>query len=360
VTTPVRVLIIDDSALARQALSKVLSAQGDIEVIGCAHDPFHAARIIRESVPDVVLLDIEMPRMDGITFLRKLMAQHPIPTVICSSLAEAQSVTAVMALEAGAVDIILKPMLSTRAFFEKEAARIGEVVRAAAGARLSRRPRPGPDAPRADAVKAPAKPVLSQLRTTEAIVAVGSSTGGTEALRVLLEGFGPESPAVAIVQHMPAGFTAKFAHRLNQSLRVRVREARDKDPLLPGQVLIAPGDRHMAIRASGARFYVEIVDGPPVNRHRPAVDVLFDSVADQIGKNAIGVILTGMGDDGARGLLRMRLAGAATIGQDQETCIVYGMPREAAKMGAVTQELPLDGIAPAIHQICATRAAVTS
>lgn len=341
-TTPIRVLIVDDSALARQALLRVLSSHGDIEVVGCATDPFHAARLMREAVPDVIVLDVEMPRMDGITFLRKLMQQHPVPTIICSSLAEANSPTAMAALDAGAVDLIQKPTLATRAFFELESARIGDVVRAASKARLSvRKPRP-------TSVQA-RPPRLSELRMTDKVFAVGASTGGTEAVRILLEGFGPQSPATAIVQHMPAGFTASFARRLNQMGLVLVKEAEDNDPLLVGQVLIAPGDRHMAIRRSGARFFVSLLDTPPVNRHRPSVDVLFDSAAECVGRNAVGLILTGMGDDGARGLLRMREAGAHTLAQDEESSIVFGMPREAVRLGAAMRQLPLDALAAAAH-----------
>jgi two-component system chemotaxis response regulator CheB len=337
------VLIVDDSALARQALQRVLSAQDDIEVVGCATDPFHAARLIRDVVPDVIVLDVEMPRMDGITFLRKLMQQHPIPTVICSSLAQANSPTAMAALEAGAVDLIQKPTLATREFYELERVRIGDVVRAASKARVGvRKYRP--------AAKEARLPRLSELRMTDKVFAVGASTGGTEAVRVLLEGFGPESPATAIVQHMPAGFTAGFARRLNQIGRVLVKEAQDNDPLLAGQVLIAPGDRHMAIRRSGARYFVSLLDTPPVNRHRPSVDVLFHSAAECVGRNAVGLILTGMGDDGARGLLRMREAGGYTLAQDEESCIVFGMPREAVRLGAASQQLPLEALAAAAHE----------
>ena len=352
---PVRVLVVDDSALARQALKAVLSRQPDIEVIGAAGDPFHAAQILRNDIPDVILLDIEMPRMDGITFLRKLMQQRPIPTVICSSLAEAHSPTAIAALEAGAVDIIQKPTLTTREFFEHESVRIGDVVRAASVARLPARPRARAEAgdeARREAAK-PGVPDRTLIRTTEKVVAVGASTGGTEAIRVFLEGFAADSPAIAIVQHMPPGFTASFARRLDQVCRMRVKEAANDDTLLPGHVLIAPGDKHMAIRRSGARYYVQILDAPPVNRHRPSVDVLFDSAAEYVGRNAVGVILTGMGDDGARGLLRMREAGAHTLAQDEESCIVYGMPREATRLGAPVGELPLDALSGAVLEACA-------
>ncbi len=345
----VRVLVVDDSALARRALTLMLSRDPELEVIGAARDPFHAAEMMGRQRPDVIVLDLEMPRMDGITFLRRLMAQHPIPTVICSSLVGDDSPAAMAALEAGAVDIILKPALSTQATFEAESARIVDVVRAAAHARVERRASPATRAPREPSRREErvAAPLVN-----ERLVAVGASTGGTEAVRVLMEGFGPQSPPVAIVQHMPPGFTATFARRLDQLGTVRVKEAAHGDPLLPGHAVVAPGDRHMAVVRRGGRLHVEISDTPHVNRHRPSVDVLFDSVAELVGPHAVGVLLTGMGDDGARGLLRMREAGAETLAQDERSCVVYGMPREAVRMGAATQELDLARMASAIHDAC--------
>jgi two-component system chemotaxis response regulator CheB len=342
-----KVLIVDDSALARQMLTRILSREPDLEVVGAAHDPFDAARIMKGVVPDVIVLDIEMPRMDGITFLRRLMAQHPIPTVICSSIAESASPATMAALEAGAVDIVQKPTLMTRDFFEKEGARICDVVRAASLARVHLRPH----TKLPSLVPAP-RPRL--VATTHAkLVAVGSSTGGTDALAVLLKGFGPTSPPVAIVQHMPPGFTATLAKRLDQTCGVRVTEASDGDALVTGEALLCPGDHHMVVRRAGQRLVVELLRSEPVNRHRPSVDVLFDSVAETVGKDAVGVILTGMGDDGARGLLRMREAGAYTLAQDEESCVVYGMPKEAVRRGAAVRQVGLAAMASAVHEASA-------
>jgi two-component system chemotaxis response regulator CheB len=348
-TRPIRVLIVDDSALVRQALSRVLSDADDISVMATAADPFQAAAKLKTEAPDVILLDIEMPRMDGVTFLRRLMRQHPIPTIICSSLAESGSVTTLAALEAGAVDIIQKPALTTREFFEDASARIHDAVRGAAAARVRARDSVRPVAFPVDKGHKDGEPLrAAPMRTTDKVVVVGASTGGTEAIRILLEGCGVDTPAIAIVQHMPPGFTAGFARRLDQVCRLRVKEAQTGDALVAGQALIAPGDRHMTVHRSGARYHVEISDGPPVNRHRPSVDVLFHSTAEAVGPNAVGVILTGMGDDGARGLLAMKDAGAETLGQDEASCVVYGMPREAARMGAVHRVLPLDAMSEAV------------
>ncbi len=353
-TQPIRVLIVDDSALVRQALSRVLSDAADISVMATAGDPFQAAAKLKSEVPDVILLDIEMPRMDGVTFLRRLMRQHPIPTIICSSLAEAGAATTIAALEAGAVDVIQKPTLTTREFFEESSSRIHDAVRAAAAARVRVRDSIRPVASPVDKGARPGDAThLATMRTTDKVVVVGASTGGTEAIRVFLEGCGVDTPAIAIVQHMPPGFTAGFAKRLDQVCRLRVKEAQSGDALVPGQALIAPGDRQMSVRRSGARYYVELSDGPPVNRHRPAVDVLFESAAEAAGSNAVGVIMTGMGDDGARGLLAMKEAGAHTLGQDEATCVVYGMPREAARIGAVHRVLPLDALSRAVLDACA-------
>jgi two-component system chemotaxis response regulator CheB len=339
-----RVLIIDDSATVRQALSVIISAEPDLEVMGTAQDPYFAAEKIRAEVPDVIICDIEMPRMDGITFVQRMMEQHPIPVVICSSLAEAGSDVAMQALEAGAVDIISKPRLATRQFLEESRVTICDSLRAAARSRPQ--PRRGrfsgiPPKLTADAVLPPPAGRLL-VQTTERVIVVGASTGGTEALQTLLCGLGRETAGIAIVQHMPPGFTAAFARRLNQLCNIEVREAQDRDRVLPGLALVAPGDRHLLLQRSGAQYRVEVRQGPLVSRHRPSVDVLFRSAARAAGPNALGIIMTGMGDDGAKGMLEMRHAGARTIGQDEASCVVYGMPREAARLGAVTLELPLE------------------
>jgi len=342
---PIRVLVVDDSAAVRQAMTEVLSSDPAIRVIGAAADPFVAARRIREELPDVITLDVEMPRMDGITFLRKLMAQHPIPVVVCSSLVGDDSETMLQALEAGAVDIICKPEMGVSQFIAESHERLRLVVKAAAAARLGR---PGAvlrptDRLTADAVLPPAPhgATRAMVRTTERIIAVGASTGGTEALRLFLEAMPGDCPAIVIVQHMPERFTAAFAKRLDGLCRISVREARDGDRLLRGHALIAPGNRHTMVLRSGANYGVEVRGGPLVSRHRPSVDVLFRSVARVAGRNAVGVIMTGMGDDGAKGLKEMRDAGARTLGQDESTCVVYGMPKEAVRQGGVEQEIPL-------------------
>lgn len=345
----VRVLVIDDSASVRQTLVDVLSADPDIEIMGVASDPFVAARRIAEDIPDVITLDVEMPRMDGITFLRKLMAQKPIPVVMCSSLTEEGSETLMQALEAGAVDIILKPRIGAADHLAESGDRIRDVVKAAARARLGvRRPAvraldPGVKLT-ADAMLPPPTGA-AMARTTEMVACLGASTGGTEALREVLQALPANAPGTLIVQHMPAGFTAAFAQRLNTLCDVEVKEARHGDPVLRGHVLIAPGDKHMMLERQGARYQVAIKDGPPVSRHRPSVDVLFRSAARAAGGNAMGVIMTGMGDDGARGLLEMKEAGAATLAQDEATSIVFGMPKEAIARGAAQRIAPLEQIA---------------
>jgi two-component system chemotaxis response regulator CheB len=345
----VRVLVVDDSAIVRQTLTEILNGDPGIEVIGTASDPFVAVERIAQEVPDVITLDVEMPRMDGLTFLQKLMAQHPIPVVICSSLAEENCATTLRALEFGAVDIIQKPRVGTRAFLEEARVRVCDVVKAAAIARPSPRPPNAKVAPKltADAVIAKATS-QAMLQTTERVVAVGASTGGTEALRVFLEALPANSPGMVIVQHMPEKFTASFAQRLDGLCAVTVKEAEDDDTVVPGRVLIAPGNRHTLLKRSGARYYVEVRDGPLVCRHRPSVDVLFRSVARYAGQNAVGVIMTGMGDDGARGMVELKEAGATTFAQDEATSVVWGMPNEAIKRGCVDRVLPLDRIAPEV------------
>ncbi len=351
-----RVLIVDDSAVVRQTLSEVLASDPEIEVIGAACDPYAAAERLREAVPDVITLDVEMPRMDGITFLRKLMSQHPLPVVICSSLAGEGSVTALEAMEAGAVDIIAKPQMGSKQFLEESRIRLCDAVKAAAKARL--RPiaerQAVPPKYTADAILAPPTG-KAMAQTTEKIVAVGASTGGTEALRVLLQALPHDAPGLVIVQHMPENFTAAFAKRLDGLCRITVKEAAQGDSVIPGRALIAPGNRHVLLKRSGARYYVEIKDGPLVCRHRPSVDVLFRSAARYAGENAVGVIMTGMGDDGARGLLEMKQAGAYTIAQDERSSVVFGMPAEAIKRQAQDAILPLEAIAPAVVRACHSR-----
>ncbi|HWR97055.1 MAG TPA: chemotaxis response regulator protein-glutamate methylesterase [Candidatus Methanoperedens sp.] len=350
---PVRVLIVDDSSIVRQTLAEVLGSDPELSVLGTASDPFVAAEKIRHEVPDVILLDVEMPRMDGLTFLAKIMAQHPIPVVICSSLTEAGAETTLRALEYGAVDIILKPRFGARQFLEENRIRLLDAVKAAARARVHQLPprteRPGPKLT-ADAVLRRGAPD-GLVRTTERVVVIGASTGGTEAIRLILEALPPEAPGVVIVQHMPENFTRAFAARLDGLCAVEVREARSNDSVIPGLALIAPGNRHTLLKRSGARYYVEVRGGPLVCRHRPSVDVLFRSAARYAGANAIGVILTGMGDDGARGMLEMREAGAATIAQDEESSVVFGMPKEAIRLRAVERVLPLGGIPAALLRL---------
>jgi two-component system chemotaxis response regulator CheB len=341
----IKVLIVDDSALVRQILQEMLKSDPLIEVMGTASDPYAAAEKIRTELPDVITLDIEMPRMDGLTFLEKIMSQHPIPVVICSSLAENRSETALKALEYGAVEIIQKPRLGMKQFLEESKVRICDAVKAAAAANLKLRPRVHAVEPKLTADAIIEKPTgRAMIQTTEKVVVVGASTGGTEALKVFLEMIPPDGPAIAIVQHMPEHFTSSFAKRLDTLCAISVKEAENNDTIMPGRVLIAPGNRHMLLKRSGARYFAELRDGPLVSRHRPSVDVLFRSAARYAGRNAVGVIMTGMGDDGARGLLEMKTAGAFTIAQDEQTCVVFGMPHEAIRIGAVDKTLPLEKI----------------
>ncbi|HEY6010652.1 MAG TPA: chemotaxis response regulator protein-glutamate methylesterase, partial [Nitrospirota bacterium] len=349
-TKKIRVLVVDDSAVVRQTLEEVLSSDREIAVMGTASDPYIAAEKILHEVPDVITLDVEMPRMDGITFLQKLMSQHPIPVVICSSLTDAGSETALKALEYGAVEIILKPRIGTRQFLEESKVRICDAVKAAAAAKVRKISEP----PQAPAPKLSADVILSKpvshamVKTTEKVVVVGASTGGTEALSDFLLAMPLDSPGIVIVEHMPENFTRAFANRLNGICQITVKEAEDNDTVLRGHALIAPGNRHLLLKRSGARYYVEVKDGPLVSRHRPSVDVLFRSAARYAGKNTIGVIMTGMGDDGAKGMLEMKEAGAYTIAQDEESCIVFGMPKKAIELDAVSRVLPLKAIPMAV------------
>jgi len=340
---PLRVLVVDDSAVVRQALSQILGHAG-MHVL-TANDPIIAIDKMRREPPDVVVLDIEMPRMDGLTFLQKLMAERPLPVVVCSGLAGPGTEVALHALEEGAVDVVTKPRLGVKGFLEDSARRLVNVVRAAAEARVRRRTPRLPLVPKlgADAVVPRRAPVIRE--TTHKVVVVGASTGGTEALRELLEAMPPDAPGIAIVQHMPEVFTAQFAKRLDQLCRIEVKEAQTNDRLVSGRALIAPGNRHLVVRRSGAHYFAEVVDGPPVSLHRPSVNVLFRSAAQAAGSNAVGVILTGMGDDGAEGLAELRKAGARTIAQDEATCVVFGMPKEAIATGGVEEVLPLGKIA---------------
>jgi len=344
----IRVLVVDDSALVRQTLSQVLSTDPLIEVIATASDPFVAAERISQQVPDVITLDIEMPRMDGLTFLRKIMTQHPIPVVICSSLAEDGAQSTLKALEYGAVEIIAKPRLGSKQFLEESRVILCQAVRAAAAARLRA---PGPShtvEPKLTADAILSRRTVAMLETTEKVVVIGASTGGTEALRALLEVLPPDAPGIVIVQHMPEMFTRAFSDRLDGLCRISVKEAEANDTVLRGRALIAPGNHHLLLKRSGARYYVDIKDGPLVSRHRPSVDVLFRSAARYAGPNAVAVIMTGMGDDGASGMVEMKQAGAVTIAQDEATSVVFGMPNEAIKRGAVDLVLPLPGIAGSI------------
>lgn len=343
----IRVLVVDDSAVVRQALTAIIESDPQLEVMGVAHDPFIAAKKIAGEIPDVITLDVEMPRMDGLSFLKKIMSQHPIPVVIISSLTEKGTETGIRALEYGAAEIITKPKMDIKDFFSESSIQICDAIKAASCAKLSRRQ----FHPKSVSPKLPATAVLprfrnkSMIKTTELVVAVGASTGGTEALRVFLESLPVDSPGIVIVQHMPEQFTRSFANRLNDLCRVSVKEAAHGDLLTRGKVLIAPGNRHTLLRRSGAKYYLEVKDGELVNRHRPSVDVLFYSTAQYAGANAVGIIMTGMGDDGAMGLLELKNAGAYTIAQDEASSVVFGMPKEAINKGAAAKVLPLDKIA---------------
>ncbi len=349
----IKVLIVDDSAVVRQTLSEILESDPQIEIMATASDPFVAAQKIRQEIPDVITLDVEMPRMDGITFLEKIMRQHPIPVVMCSSLTEKGAATTLRALDYGAVEIIQKPRLGTRQFLEESRALICDAVKAASMSRPQRKAHLKV-APKltADAIMAKPSANKAMLQTTDRVVAVGASTGGTEALRLFLEALPPDAPGMVIVQHMPENFTRSFARRLDQICQVSVKEAENNDTVMTGRALIAPGNRHLLLKRSGARYYVETKEGPLVSRHRPSVDVLFRSTARYAGANAVGVIMTGMGDDGAQGLLEMKTAGAYTIAQDEASCVVFGMPAEAIKRDAAAKVLPLSDIAREVLRFC--------
>ncbi len=336
----IKVLVVDDSAVVRQVLEAVLSQEPDMLVM-VASDPLIAQQKMARCRPDVIVLDLEMPRMDGLTFLRKIMAEDPIPTVICSGVAVRGTQAALRALDEGAVGIVSKPELGVRNFLYESGLVLTDMVRSAAHARIGHRYR-ALDLPR-PRITPPLRPPSAQV-STKAIVAIGASTGGTEALAEILSALPPDAPGIAVVQHMPEVFTAAFAARLNQISQIQVKEAEPGDCIAAGTALIAPGNRHMSIRRRGTQFYAEIGDGPLVSRHRPSVDVLFRSVASAAGGDAMGVILTGMGNDGAEGLLEMKKSGAETIAQDEASCVVFGMPKEAIACGAVDLVLPLSKI----------------
>jgi len=337
--TDVRVLIVDDSSLVRQMLSNELTKQHGITVVGTAPDPFIARDKILSLHPDVITLDIEMPRMDGLTFLRRLMQYHPIPVVIISSLTPKGCETALACMEAGAVDVLCKPGASYSV--GDLGTQLGDIIRGSAGAKV-RRPSARVDAP-ANRRTASGEPT-AMIQTTNKVIAMGSSTGGTEALREILTALPKQAPGIVMTQHMPEGFTASFAQRLDSLCEIEVREARDGDWVTPGLALLAPGNKHMRLARDGARYLVRVCDGPRVCRHRPSVEVLFESTAQYAGANAMGIILTGMGGDGASGLLSMRRAGAMTVAQDEASCVVFGMPREAIERGAAMMTLPLCNI----------------
>ena len=345
--TSIKVMVVDDSAVVRQVVKGLLDAAAGIEVIAAVADPLLAMERLKHQWPDVIVLDVEMPRMDGITFLRQIMRERPTPIVICSTLTEKGAKTTLEALAAGAVAIITKPKLGLKQFLSDASDDLVATVRSAARANV-RRLLAGAVAPaaaptpkhNADVILAAYAP-RAMSATTERVVAIGTSTGGTQALEEVLTALPRVSPGIVIVQHMPEKFTAAFASRLNSLCRIAVKEAENNDRVIPGRALIAPGGRHLLLRRSGAQYFVEVVDGPLVNRHRPSVDVMFRSVSKCAGPNALGVIMTGMGDDGAAGLLEMRNCGARTVAQDEESCVVFGMPKEAIKRGAVETTLPL-------------------
>ncbi len=352
----IKVLIVDDSAVVRQTLKKIFDDEKSIEVIGVAADPVFALKKLETIKPDVITLDIEMPRMDGLTFLKKIMSENPIPIIICSSKSEEGSDNALNALDYGAVDIIQKPKMGTKQFLEDSKIRLIDAVKAASLARIKKKidfKQPPKIQINSENQKRTAQPKLTadamlskssktmHIDTTESLIVVGASTGGTEALRVFLQAMPIDAPGIVIVQHMPENFTKAFAQRLDGICELDIKEAVNNDTVMRGRALIAPGNKHCMIKRSGARYYVEIKEGPLVCRHRPSVDVLFRSASRFVGKNAVGVIMTGMGDDGARGMKEMKESGSFNIAQDEESCIVFGMPNEAIKRGGVDITKPL-------------------
>ncbi|MCX5688174.1 MAG: chemotaxis response regulator protein-glutamate methylesterase [Planctomycetota bacterium] len=338
----IKVLVVDDSAVVRQALSAGLDKYPDIEVVGCASDPFVAREMILSLNPDVLTLDIEMPRMDGLTFLQKLMAARPIPTIVVSSVAPSGSRVAMACLEAGAFDVVAKP--SAACSLGETVDQICQLIRAASGTKPVAKP-PTSNAP----------PPLANFNTTHKIILIGASTGGTEATRAVLRRFPVATPGIVIVQHMPPGFTRLYAESLGNSCTMRVKEAADGDAVIPGLVLLAPGNQQLRLTRDGARYVVRVFDGPRVSSHRPSVDVMFGSAAKAAGPNAVATLLTGMGSDGAQGLLELRKSGAHTIAQSERTCVVYGMPAEAVKIGAACEVADLDEIPSLIARAIAAK-----
>jgi two-component system, chemotaxis family, protein-glutamate methylesterase/glutaminase len=337
----IKVLVIDDSALVRQTLTEIINSDPQLSVIGTASDPYFAAEKIRQLVPDVITLDIEMPRMDGITFLKTLMAQCPVPVVIISSLTQTGSLLALRAVDHGAVEVIAKSEIrNTKEHLEESRIRITDAIKAARMVSVKRIA----FAQNKVATAIEKKPTTGIYKTTDKVIAIGASTGGTEAIRFLLTNVPANSPGILITQHMPPGFTKSFANHLNTLCQVTVKEASDGERIMRGHAYIAPGGKHMELYRSGAQYVIRIRDGELVNRHKPSVEVLFNSVARHAGQNALGIIMTGMGRDGAEGLLNMKEAGARTIAQDENSCVVFGMPKEAIKIGAVDQILPLQEI----------------
>ncbi len=343
----INVLVVDDSAVVRQVITAVLSKDPMIHVIAAVADPIFAMQRMQMQWPDVIVLDIEMPRMDGITFLRKVMAKRPTAVVVCSTLTARGADTTLQALAAGAITVVEKPKIGAREFLLETSESLVEMVKAAARANVrALKSTPEPLSVTGPIQRMPAAPAAptAMRETTETVVAIGTSTGGTQALEAILSALPRVTPGIVVVQHMPEKFTAAFSQRLNDICQIEVREARDNDRVLPGLALIAPGGKQMSVKRSGALYYVDVKPGPPVNRHCPSVDVLFRSVAKTAGKNALGVIMTGMGNDGAHGLKQMRDAGARTLAQDEETCVVFGMPKEAIKLDAADRVLPLHAI----------------
>jgi two-component system chemotaxis response regulator CheB len=352
----VKVFVVDDSAVVRQALAHMLAGNAEVELIGSAPNPLLAMEAIRKNPPDVLLLDIEMPGMDGLTFLRQIMGSTPIPTVICSTLSTTGSKIALEALSAGAVAVLAKPKLGVKAFLDESRREMIQTLKTAAKSRP--RVRLGMAEPASSATAGSAARAVGArtgLGSVHAFamnkpVVIGSSTGGTQALEVVLMSLPVDAPGIAITQHMPEKFTAMYAQRLNGICAMNVREAKDGDRLERGVVLIAPGGRHMQMRKAAGQYYMNVVDGPPVNRHKPSVDVLFRSASECAGRDILGIILTGMGDDGARGMKVLHDGGARTIAQNEETCVVFGMPKEAIKLQAIDEILPLESMARAILQ----------
>lgn len=365
---PINVMVVDDSAVIRQVMTEIIKKDPALNLLAAVADPIFAMKRLEKQWPDVIILDIEMPRMDGITFLKKLMDEHPTPVVICSTLTGSGAETTMQALSAGAVDIVTKPKMGAKSYFQEEHSSFLEIVKAASQANMAKvknaipetakkssrlsvkpksgtKPKSGPKLS-ADAILSPATRAMNE--TTERVVALGTSTGGTQALENVLSRLPRTCLGIVIVQHMPEKFTAAFAARLDTVCEVRVKEAENGDRVLPGHAFIAPGGKHLVLKRSGAKYYVEVLDGPLVSRHKPSVDVLFRSVAKCAGKNALGVIMTGMGDDGAHGLKEMHDIGATTCAQDEQTCVVYGMPKEAVKLGGVGHIIPLEKISDEI------------